>query len=105
AGERHLEAVGGRLGVGEPGFAGVGQGKLVGPSRRRTAVVMLQDRLRLSQRRACQIVGQSRSLQRGLPSRPTRIGICEPACGASLQLIPAGDTAELTPCWPEKAWG
>jgi putative transposase len=29
---------------------------------------MLQDRLGLSQRRACQIVGQSRSLQRRVPA-------------------------------------
>ncbi|NQV07209.1 IS3 family transposase [bacterium] len=34
------------------------------PSRRRRAVHMLQDRLGLSQRRACRIVGQHRSTQR-----------------------------------------
>ena len=34
------------------------------PSRRRQAVVMLQDRLGISERRACRIVGQHRSTQR-----------------------------------------
>ena len=34
------------------------------PSRRRSAVLMLQDRLGLSERRACRIVGQHRSTQR-----------------------------------------
>ena len=34
-------------------------GKLVGPSRRREAVCMLQDRLGLSERRACRVTGQT----------------------------------------------
>ena len=37
------------------------------PSRRRQAVVMLQDRLGISERRACRIVGQHRSTQRHEP--------------------------------------
>ncbi len=41
------------------------------PSRRARAVVMLQDRLGLSQRRACRIVGQHRSTQR-YPRRRAR---------------------------------
>lgn len=40
------------------------------PSRRRRAVHMLQDRLGLSQRRACRIVGQHRSTQRHTPGEP-----------------------------------
>jgi putative transposase len=39
----------------------------VSPSRRRHAVVMLQDRLGISERRACRIVGQHRSTQRHQP--------------------------------------
>jgi hypothetical protein len=46
------------------------QGKLVIPSRRRQTVHMLCDRLGLSQRRACQIVGQHRSTQRHIPAEP-----------------------------------
>jgi hypothetical protein len=38
------------------------------PPRRRAAVQMLQDRLGLSQRRACQITGQHRSVQRHRPA-------------------------------------
>ena len=37
------------------------------PSRRRSAVLMLKDRLDLSERRACQIAGQHRSTQRRAP--------------------------------------
>jgi putative transposase len=39
----------------------------VSPSRRRAAVLMLQDRLGLSERRACRYVGQHRSTQRREP--------------------------------------
>jgi hypothetical protein len=39
----------------------------VSPSRRRAAVLMLQDRLGTSERRACQIAGQHRSTQRREP--------------------------------------
>ncbi|GAA3227948.1 hypothetical protein GCM10020256_39710 [Streptomyces thermocoprophilus] len=41
---------------------------MVSPSRRRRAVAMLQERLGLSQRRACRIVGQHRSTQRYQPA-------------------------------------
>ncbi len=40
------------------------------PSQRRRAVHMLQDRLGLSQRRACRIAGQHRSTQRHVPQVP-----------------------------------
>jgi hypothetical protein len=37
---------------------------MVSPARRRQAVAMLMDRLRISERRACRAIGQSRSTQR-----------------------------------------
>lgn len=37
---------------------------MVTPDRRRAAVVRLQDRFGVSQRRACAVVGQHRSTQR-----------------------------------------
>ncbi len=40
---------------------------MVSPSQRRKAVEMLQGRLGVSQRRACEIVGQHRSTQRYRP--------------------------------------
>jgi putative transposase len=40
----------------------------VSPDRRRRAVVVLQQRFRVSERRACRVVGQSRSLQRRRPA-------------------------------------
>jgi putative transposase len=43
---------------------------MVSPSQRRRVAVMLQDRLGLSQRRACQIVRQHRSTQRHRPENP-----------------------------------
>jgi HTH-like domain/TAP-like protein len=43
---------------------------MVSPSQRRRAAHMLQQRLGLSQRRACQIVGQHRSTQRHRPENP-----------------------------------
>ncbi len=45
------------------------EGKLVSPTRRRQAVLMLMDRKGLSERRACEIVGQHRSTQ---PQRALR---------------------------------
>lgn len=41
--------------------------KLLSPSRRRQAVLMLQDRLGISLRRACRYVGQPRLIQRREP--------------------------------------
>ena len=66
-GEREAEADRRRSGPGEPGVEGDREGKLVSPSRRRRAVLMLQDRLGLSERRACRYVGQPRSTQRREP--------------------------------------
>ena len=45
---------------------------MVSPSQRRRAVLMLVDRLGLSQRRACLITGQHRSTQRRTPPRGDR---------------------------------
>jgi len=44
---------------------------MVSPRRRREAVLVLQDRLDLSERRACQIVGQPRATQRYEPKLPS----------------------------------
>ena len=44
---------------------------MVSPRRRREAVLVLQDRLDLSERRACQIVGQPRATQRYEPKPAT----------------------------------
>ncbi|MGH2968382.1 MAG: IS3 family transposase [Solirubrobacteraceae bacterium] len=48
----------------------VGQGKLVSPARRRAAVAMLRDRLDVSERWACRVLGQHRSTQRHAPPAP-----------------------------------
>lgn len=47
---------------------------MVSPSRRRAAVQMLEERLEVSERRACLITGQHRSTQRHSPLHrgPTR---------------------------------
>jgi putative transposase len=48
-----------------PGEAvGARRGKLLSPERSRRAVVVLQDRFRVSQRRACWLAGQNRNTQR-----------------------------------------
>jgi len=48
-----------------PGEAvGACGGKLLSPERHRKAVCVLQDRFRVSQRRACSLVGQNRKTQR-----------------------------------------
>ena len=62
-----VEADRGRSDAGDRGAEGDREGKLVSPSRRRQAVLMLQDRLGLSERRACRYVGQHRSTQRHEP--------------------------------------
>ncbi|MCH7901741.1 MAG: IS3 family transposase [Acidobacteria bacterium] len=45
----------------------LGRGKMVTPDRRRRAVMVLQERFGVSQRRACRVVGQHRSTQRREP--------------------------------------
>ncbi|MFZ0377827.1 MAG: IS3 family transposase [Solirubrobacteraceae bacterium] len=46
----------------------IGEGKLVGPARRRRAVAMVCDRFGVSERWACRVVGQHRSTQRYEPT-------------------------------------
>ena len=43
---------------------------MVSPSQRRRAVELLQEKLGVSQRRACEIAGQHRSTQRYVPAAP-----------------------------------
>ncbi len=62
--EREVEADRGGSDARGGGVEGDSAGKLVSPSRRRQAVRMLQDRLGLSERRACRYAGQHRSTQR-----------------------------------------
>ncbi|MEU6587253.1 IS3 family transposase [Nocardia sp. NPDC046763] len=58
-------------------------GKLLNPDRRRRAVVVLQQRFRVSQRRACRVAGQSRSVQR----RPPAVAEIERTLRARLRVI------------------
>ena len=67
AGERAVEEDRRQPGVGHPDVEGLAAGKLVSPSRRRAAVAYLQRRYRVSERRACQLVGQHRSTNRHQP--------------------------------------
>ena len=64
---------------------------MVSPSQRRRAVEMLQRRLGVSQRRACEIVGQHRFRQRYRPGgdRPVT-GTCAPSWVSSPETIPGG---------------
>src|SRR4029453_16740462 len=56
----------------------LGRGKWGGPPRRRRAVTHLQQVLGVSQRWACQLVGQHRSTQRHQPAEPGRDrALCE----------------------------
>ena len=66
AGAREFEPQGDRRRSGAQGAGVEGDrpGKLVGPVRRRQAVAMLRDRLGVSERWACRVVGQHRSTQR-----------------------------------------
>ena len=70
--ERPAEADRGRQGAPDPGLEGAGAGKLVSPARRRRAVEHLQQVFGVSQRWACQLVGQHRSTQRHQPVEPDR---------------------------------
>ncbi len=64
AGERPLEADRRGAGFGYLDAEGFEAGKMVSPSRRRDAVAYLGRRHPVSERRACQLVGQHRSTQR-----------------------------------------
>ncbi len=43
------------------------QGKLLSPSRRRRCVDLVRERLNVTERRACLVLGQHRSTQRKVP--------------------------------------
>jgi hypothetical protein len=64
AGERATEEDRRRAGAGYPDAEGSAAGKLVSPARRRDALRFLVKRRRVSERRACRVVGQHRSTQR-----------------------------------------
>ena len=66
AGERESTATEScfRSDVRQVDFRGSRTGKLLSPDRRRQCVVAVQERLNISERRACQVLGQHRSVQR-----------------------------------------
>ena len=62
-----VEEASGRSVFGQADSKGSFLGKLLGPTKRRRAVVWVRERLgaeRVSERRACQVLGQARSTQR-----------------------------------------
>lgn len=61
---RSSEAIGGRSGLGHSDAETPERGKLVSPVRKRAAVNALQNKFTVSERRACQVIGQPRSSQR-----------------------------------------
>ena len=61
---------------------------------------MLQDRLELSERRACRVTGQHRSTQRRQPARGAAATRCGGSYTPSRVATPAGDTAGR-----EEGWG
>jgi len=66
-GERSSEEVGGGPVLGQPDFERGILGKLLSPAKRRLAVNYVRERLgeeRVSERRACRVLGQARSTQR-----------------------------------------
>ena len=66
-GECPVEEASGRSVFGQADPKGSFLGKLLGPTKRRRAVVWVRERLgaeRVSERRACQVLGQARSTQR-----------------------------------------
>ena len=84
----------------------IARGNWVGPSRRREAVCMLQDRLVLSERRACRVTGQHRSTQRRLPARGR--GDDRAADGVTRLLAwptPAGGYRRAWATLREEGWG
>ena len=68
-GEPTAEAGGGRADAGQADLEGSLRGKLLSPERRRRCVVQVRQRLRVSERRACRVLGQARSAQRRIPRR------------------------------------
>ena len=56
-------------GGGQHDFEGSVQGKLLSPERCRRCVVHMRQRLGVSERKACRVLGQARSTQRRIPKR------------------------------------
>ena len=63
-GEQSSAPLGDRAGAGEASLEGCGRGKLLSPERRRCAVQHAREQHRLSERRACRLLGQWRGTQR-----------------------------------------
>lgn len=73
-GECPPEAAGCEPGLGHGDLEGSGEGKLVSPERRRRTITEVRRRLgpnRISERRACRVLGQARSTQRYASPRPS----------------------------------
>ena len=68
-GEPAAEAGGGRADAGQADLEGSLRGKLLSPERRRRCVVQVRQRLGVSERRACRVLGQARSTQRRILKR------------------------------------
>ena len=86
-----------------PRLQGDLQGKLLSPARRRRAVCMLQDRLGLSERRACRLAGQHRSTQRHSPQVAPDDQALRGRCASSPKSSPAGAIAAPTATCSPKA--
>ena len=61
---QRLKRAGGRSDGGQHDPEGSVKGKLLSPERRRRCMVRVQQRLGVSERRACEVLGQARSTQR-----------------------------------------
>ena len=70
ASKHAAEEAGGRPGTRQQDSPRGGLGKLLSPSRRRPAVVLVQHRLGVSERRACRVLSQARSTHRHRPVVP-----------------------------------
>src|SRR5205823_4183878 len=68
-GERPAQAAGGRAGPGQADAPGGGPGKVLTPDAKRQAVRHLVARFRVSERRACRVVGVARSSYQFRPTR------------------------------------
>ena len=68
--ERAAEAAGGGSGAGQRDLEGGGLGNVLSPPRRRQAVDYVRHHLSISERRACRVLGQSRSTHRHRPRVP-----------------------------------
>ena len=76
---------------------------MVSPPQRRRAVQLLQERLGVSQRRACAIVGQHRSTQRYEPAEPDPDRSLRAELRGFAESHPVGGTGEPMRCFSAKA--